>query len=101
MGAAVVFHNGDPFTAEDVKFSLERAIADNPRTSIYAALNTIERVELLDPCTVNLATRHPDPLLPTRLSYFSGVALTLTALSFNRLGDWVCDLTDPRLRRTE
>jgi ABC-type dipeptide/oligopeptide/nickel transport system permease subunit len=29
------------------------------------------------------------------------VALMLTALSFNRLGDWVRDLTDPRLRRTE
>ena len=29
----VVFHNGDRFTAEDVQFSLERAIAENPRTS--------------------------------------------------------------------
>ena len=28
----VVFHNGDAFTADDVKFSLERAIAENPRT---------------------------------------------------------------------
>jgi hypothetical protein len=25
----------------------------------------------------------------------------LTALSFNRLGDWVRDLSDPRLRRME
>jgi ABC-type dipeptide/oligopeptide/nickel transport system permease subunit len=25
----------------------------------------------------------------------------LTALSFNRLGDWLRDLTDPRLRRAE
>jgi peptide/nickel transport system permease protein len=30
-----------------------------------------------------------------------GVALMLTALSFNRLGDWLRDLTDPRLRRAE
>ena len=71
----VVFHNGDPFTAEDVKFSLERAIADNPRTSVYAALNTIERIEILDPFTVHLITRHPDPLLPTRLSYYGGMML--------------------------
>ena len=71
----VVFHNGDPFTAEDVKFSLERAIADNPRTSVYAALNTIERIDILDPSTVNLITRHPDPLLPTRLSYYGGMML--------------------------
>jgi peptide/nickel transport system substrate-binding protein len=71
----VVFHNGDPCTAEDVKFSLERAIADNPRTSVYAALNTIERVEILDPSTVNLITKHPDPLLPTRLSYYGGMIM--------------------------
>jgi len=69
----VVFHNGDPCTADDVKFSLERAIADNPRTSVYAALNTIERVEILDPLTVNLVTKSPDPLLPTRLSYYGGM----------------------------
>jgi len=71
----VVFHNGDAFTADDVKFSLERAIAENPRTSVYAALNTIERVEILDPLTVNLVTKHPDPLLPTRLSYYGGMIL--------------------------
>ncbi len=71
----VVFHNGAPFTAEDVKFSLERAIADNPRTSVYAALNTIERIEILDPFTVHLITKHPDPLLPTRLSYYGGMML--------------------------
>jgi peptide/nickel transport system substrate-binding protein len=71
----VVFHNGDRFTADDVKFSLERAIADNPRTSVFAALNTIERVEILDPATVNIVTKQPDPLLPTRLSYYGGMML--------------------------
>ena len=35
------------------------------------------------------------------IATFPGVALMLTALSFNRLGDWARDLTDPRLRRTE
>jgi peptide/nickel transport system substrate-binding protein len=71
----VVFHNGDRFTADDVKFSLERAIADNPRTSVFAALNTIERVVVLDPTTVNIVTKLPDPLLPTRLSYYGGMML--------------------------
>jgi len=71
----VVFHNGDGFTADDVKFSLERAIADNPRTSVFAALNTIERVDILDPATVNIVTKQPDPILPTRLSYYGGMML--------------------------
>ena len=35
------------------------------------------------------------------IATFPGVALMLTALSFNRLGDWARDLTDPHLRRTE
>jgi peptide/nickel transport system permease protein len=35
------------------------------------------------------------------IATFPGVALMLTALSFNRLGDWVRDVTDPRLRRAE
>jgi peptide/nickel transport system substrate-binding protein len=71
----VVFHNGDRFTADDVKFSLERAIAENPRTSVFAALNTIERVDILDPASVNIVTKQPDPLLPTRLSYYGGMMM--------------------------
>jgi peptide/nickel transport system permease protein len=35
------------------------------------------------------------------IATFPGVALMLTALSFNRLGDWARDRTDPHLRRTE
>jgi len=35
------------------------------------------------------------------IATFPGLALMLTALSFNRLGDWARDLTDPRLGRTE
>jgi peptide/nickel transport system permease protein len=35
------------------------------------------------------------------IATFPGVALMLTALSVNRLGDWLRDLTDPQLRRAE
>ena len=35
------------------------------------------------------------------IATFPGVVLMLTALSVNRLGDWIRDLTDPRLRRAE
>jgi peptide/nickel transport system substrate-binding protein len=71
----VVFHNGDRFSADDVKFSLDRAISENPRTSVFAALNTIERVDILDPSTVGIVTKQPDPLLPTRLSYYGGMMM--------------------------
>jgi len=80
----VVFHNGERFSADDVKFSLERAIADNPRTSVFAALNTIEHVQILDAATVNIVTKQPDPLLPTRLSYYGG--MMLPAQYFEKVG---------------
>jgi peptide/nickel transport system permease protein len=35
------------------------------------------------------------------IATFPGLALMLTALSFNRLGDWLRERTDPRLRRAE
>jgi peptide/nickel transport system permease protein len=35
------------------------------------------------------------------IATFPGLALMLTALSCNRLGDWLRDLTDPRFQRTE
>jgi len=34
------------------------------------------------------------------IATFPGLALMLTALSCNRLGDWLRDLTDPRVQRT-
>lgn len=66
------FHNGQPFTADDVKFSLERASNPDRRTVVFPALSVIERVDVLAPYTVNVVTRAPDPLLPVRLSYYGG-----------------------------
>jgi peptide/nickel transport system substrate-binding protein len=71
----VIFHNGDPLTAEDVKFSLERAAADHPRTSVYGMLSVIEQVEILNPWTVNIITKYPDGLLPARLSTCGAMVL--------------------------
>ncbi len=43
----VTFHNGNPFTAEDVKFSFERL--GNPEVSEFINTgNTIEAVEIVD-----------------------------------------------------
>lgn len=68
----VKFHDGQPFTADDVKFSLERASNPDRRTVVFSALNVIERVDVLDTHTVNIVTRAPDPLLPVRLSFYGG-----------------------------
>ena len=61
----VSFHDGSPFTADDVIFSLRRAQAD---TSDWKdTISIISAIEALDPHTVRLTTSLPDMILPTAL----------------------------------
>ena len=60
----VKFHNGDPFTATDVKFSFDRML--NPKTgaSLTGNLKAIQSVEIMDPMTVKIVLSQPfAPLL--------------------------------------
>src|SRR5687768_14622549 len=59
----VRFHEGAPFTAEDVAFSIERA-----RSEQYAGyFADISNVQGVDAYTVRITTLAPDALLPDRL----------------------------------
>ena len=60
----VKFHNGDPFTSADAKFSLERTYDPNAKTMVATVFTTIDRIEALDPTTLVIHTKKPDPLLP-------------------------------------
>jgi peptide/nickel transport system substrate-binding protein len=72
----VKFHNGEDFNAECVKFTLERAINPETKTTIISELSTIARVEVVDPYTVNVITKAPDFLLPVRLGELFGLMLS-------------------------
>ena len=48
----VTFHNGDPLTAEDVKFSFDRLREPDSGYSYGSQVETIEEVEVVDPLTV-------------------------------------------------
>src|SRR5215831_17534960 len=64
----VKFHNGEPFDANAVKFSLERinrADFKSPQKGWFA---TIEAVEIVDPFTVRFHTKVPDPAMPARMT---------------------------------
>jgi peptide/nickel transport system substrate-binding protein len=69
----VRFHNGEPLTADDVKFSIERTY--KARTILATVFNTVERIETPDPYTVRIHTKKPDPLLPARLTSYGGQIL--------------------------
>ncbi len=64
----VTFHNGEPFDANAVKFSFDRAMdpAIKNRTASY--LRAIDHVDIVDPYTVNFVTKGPYPVLLYGLS---------------------------------
>jgi peptide/nickel transport system substrate-binding protein len=68
----VKWHNGDPFSSADVKFSLERTYDPAAKTRVNTVLTTIERIEAPDATTVVIHTKKPDPLLPARLGFYAG-----------------------------
>ena len=70
----VRFHNGEPLTAADVKFSIERTYKAG--TALATVLNTVDRIETPDPYTVRIHTKKPDPLLPARLTSYGGQILS-------------------------
>jgi len=69
----VSWHNGDPFTAADVKFTLDRVLQPNridgkssPRKGL---LGLLEKVEIGDDHTVQLITSEPWPTLLAMLPF--------------------------------
>jgi peptide/nickel transport system substrate-binding protein len=68
----VKWHNGDPFTSADVKYSLERTYDPAAKTRVSTVLTTIDKIEAPDTTTVVIHTKKPDPLLPARLGFYSG-----------------------------
>jgi peptide/nickel transport system substrate-binding protein len=69
LRAGQKFHNGDPLTAHDVKFSLQRQMAPNSVASAAATLRkTIKSIDVVDDLTVKVNTVSPQIGLPASLS---------------------------------
>ncbi|MBI4656494.1 MAG: ABC transporter substrate-binding protein, partial [Elusimicrobia bacterium] len=64
----VFFHNGEPFDAEAVRFSIERYL--NPETGYpgLSFIGSISHAEVVDSNTVDIVTKHPDAILLNRLA---------------------------------
>ena len=60
----VKFHDGSDFTADDVKFSIERipVVAGPNPTTIY--VRRVKETKIVDPYTVHIVTDGPAPVLP-------------------------------------
>jgi len=64
----VKFHNGEPFDAAAVKFSVERMLNPKQGAPGRTSIATIDHVDVIDASTVNVVTKAPFPLLPVRMS---------------------------------
>ena len=63
----VKFHDGSPFSADDVKATLDRNLQVG-KTVVTPGFSTIESVQVVGPTTVRIVTKKPDPLLLVRMA---------------------------------
>ncbi len=62
----VKFHGGEALTAEDAAYSILRAMQQN--SGMRGLLTSIDSVTAVNPTTVNIKTKGPNPLLPAYLT---------------------------------
>ncbi|MCX7560502.1 ABC transporter substrate-binding protein [Sulfitobacter sp. F26204] len=65
----VLFHSGEPLTAADVKFSIERIRAEESKSARKRSLSSITSIETPDDSTVVITISEPSISLPYNLSY--------------------------------
>jgi peptide/nickel transport system substrate-binding protein len=72
----VTFHNGDPFTAEDVKFTFERLISEgNTHSYRKAFVDSLDHVEVVGPHQARFVLKKPWPPFFTSARYaLQGIA---------------------------
>lgn len=72
----IIFQDGSPLTADDVKFSIDRIIHDTEGYSspnIKNIIPNIEDVQVIDSKTFRIITSIPDPVILSRLASTLGV----------------------------
>jgi len=69
----IAFHNGEPFDADAVVFSVERIIDPEFNSEQTSYFETVSGARKVDEGTVHITTSGPDPILPARLYWMKMV----------------------------
>ena len=78
----VTFHDGSPFTADDVVFTIERIKADNT-SPVRTFIRLVDKVEKLDSFTVRFKLNQPYAIFHRQISYVNLMSKTY----FDKVGD--------------
>ncbi len=81
----VLWHDGETFTAEDVKFTLERVATDSTLQE-HNQYRQIREVEIVGPFEIIIHTHAPEPVLLSRLSRIG--ASILAKHHIEAIGGW-------------
>ncbi|MSP88323.1 MAG: ABC transporter substrate-binding protein [Alphaproteobacteria bacterium] len=71
----VTWHNGDPFTAEDIVFSLARVVDPAAKSLFAGNFAAIDKASADDRLTLRITTKNPDPFMPMRLANYGAHVL--------------------------
>jgi peptide/nickel transport system substrate-binding protein len=71
----VTFQNGEPFTAESVKYTIDRLIDPATKSTVSSEMATIAGVDVVNPTTIVIRTKQPDIMVPSRFSELYGAML--------------------------
>jgi peptide/nickel transport system substrate-binding protein len=87
----VTWHDGEPFTAEDVKFTLDSILSEEVRALFRGTLAGVTEVAVVDPLTVTITTEQPVGSLATLLAYNIAIAPKhiLEGQDLNEIPDFV------------
>ena len=111
----VTFHDGSAFTAEDVVFSIERALT--PDSDMKELLASLVEVRAVDDMTVEFVTDGPNPIFPnnltnmfmmdktwteannaTKVQDFEGGETTFASTNTNGTGPYQLSVREPDVR---
>ena len=65
----VIFHDGTPFTSQDVVDSYNSALSA-PAGQVKTYLNTVSEIKIIDSHNIQVVTKKPDPLLLSKFTKF-------------------------------
>jgi len=80
------FHNGDPVTSADVRYTIEQIAAEKSTAYMRGQFQTLERIETPDPRTIRLITKQPVATLPSWFANYNMPILSAKSTATEFIG---------------